>query len=104
MEDRDTFLNIRHQCKCHYLQALCHLADTDLDPVMCSLLHNISNGYVTINPSNRSVGSIATYGCHNNFSLNGNEMRTCQRYGSWTGSEPLCGKHKAKENYIAICS
>lgn len=74
----------------------------DLDPVICSSLSDIANGYVTVNPSNRSVGSVATYGCNNNHSLNGNKMRTCQQHGSWTGTEPLCGEYSISRLWIHI--
>ena len=61
---------------------------------MCSSLSNITNGYVT-NPSDRSVGSIATYKCVENFILrsNGTATRICLGDGMWSGEEPRCGKH-----------
>ena len=60
---------------------------------MCSLLSNITNGYVT-NPSDRSVGSVASYECADNFILqsNGTLTRICQGDGMWSGEEPICGE------------
>ena len=37
-----------------------------------------------------TVGSVATYSCDPGFSLVGDETRTCQSYGYWSGSVPCC--------------
>lgn len=60
----------------------------------CSSLSNITNGYVT-NPSDRRVGSVASYECAENFILrsNGTATRICKGDGMWSGEEPRCGKH-----------
>ena len=40
--------------------------------------------------TNLSVGSVAVYTCNRGFELVGNEMRTCQGDGTWSGEEPVC--------------
>lgn len=36
------------------------------------------------------VGDKATYTCNRGFILEGDQLRTCQSTGSWTGQEPIC--------------
>ena len=55
---------------------------------MCPSLSDPLNGGVTW--TSLSVGSIATYTCNSGFELVGNEMRTCQSDGVWSGEEPVC--------------
>lgn len=62
--------------------------------MICDPLRNIRNGYVT-NPSNPSEGSVASYGCDDEFVLVGNETSTCQSDGTWSGDEPRCGEYHA---------
>ena len=52
---------------------------------MCPPLSDPPNGDVTW-----PVGSVATYTCNSGFELVGNEMRTCQSDGIWSGEEPVC--------------
>jgi hypothetical protein len=52
-----------------------------------SLLDPLNGGVMW---TNLSVGSIATYTCNSGFELVGNEMRTCQSDGVWSGEEPVC--------------
>ncbi len=32
----------------------------------------------------------ATYNCHNNFRIQGDDVRVCQENGTWTGDMPTC--------------
>lgn len=49
---------------------------------------NPFNGRVVL--MGRTVGSQATYDCNEGFNLEGNETRTCQSDGMWSGNEPTC--------------
>lgn len=40
--------------------------------------------------SGLTIGSHATYTCDDGFELRGNEFRTCQTDGEWSGSSPNC--------------
>ena len=40
--------------------------------------------------TNLSVGSVAVYTCNRRFELVGNDTRTCQGDGMWSGEEPVC--------------
>ena len=55
---------------------------------MCDPLSDPANGMVTV-PS-RIVGSVATYECDTGREVVGDETRTCQVDGQWSGSEPTC--------------
>ena len=59
----------------------------------CSDLDDPPNGEVTL-PTERIVGSEATYTCNEGFSLSGNSMRRCQTDGLWSGSAPTCVEGK----------
>ena len=56
-----------------------------------------TNGMVIYNPQGQDqtlVGATVTYTCNTGYTLNGNDMRTCQASGAWTGSDPTCdGKY-----------
>ena len=45
-----------------------------------------------------TVGSDATYSCDPGLSLVGDETRTCQPYGYWSGSVPCC-KNKCSRKW-----
>ena len=40
--------------------------------------------------SNVRVGDMAWYSCDYDFILNGQEQRTCEGNGTWSGPEPTC--------------
>ena len=44
----------------------------------------------SVSAPNTTVGSIATYSCDLGLSLTGDENRTCQSDGYWSGSVPCC--------------
>ena len=52
-----------------------------------------ANGAVDMSEGS-TVGSEVTYTCDPSFSLRGDESRTCQPDGSWSGEDPVCeGNH-----------
>ena len=66
-------------------------------PVSCGFLPYPSNGRVAL--TGVTVGSTAFYACNAGFLLVGDERRTCQSNGQWSGSEPRCFRKKIK--YVA---
>ena len=61
---------------------------TGLSAVVCDEL-NLQNGRVELTDAYRA-GSVATHTCDNGFTLNGDQVRTCQSSGAWTGSVASC--------------
>ena len=63
----------------------------------CTFLPDLNNGMLIYNPQGQDqtlVGATVTYTCNTGYTLNGNDMRTCQASGAWTGSDPTCdGKY-----------
>ena len=57
----------------------------------CGDLSDIPNGNVVIAPDT-SLGSTATYSCDAGFNLVGEDTRTCQTNGEWSGEEPSCAR------------
>ena len=55
---------------------------------MCPDLGTIDNGLVFFADS--MVGSAASYRCSPGFMLIGNDRRTCNPDGLWSGTEPFC--------------
>lgn len=49
----------------------------------------IEHGSIKFTEERTTYGATATYTCHENYTLIGNENRTCQIDG-WTGKEPQC--------------
>ena len=46
--------------------------------------------YGEVNYCETEVGDIACYCCCDDYELVGDEERTCQADGSWSGDEPVC--------------
>ena len=63
----------------------------------CTFLPDLNNGMVSYNPQGQDqtlVGATATYTCDTGYTLNGNNTRTCQASGTWSGTAPTCdGKY-----------
>ncbi|XP_061466759.1 inactive serine protease PAMR1 isoform X3 [Rhineura floridana] len=38
------------------------------------------------------IGTVLTFFCNNSYILSGNEQRTCQENGEWSGKQPICIK------------
>ena len=56
--------------------------------ISCNNLSDPSNGLVTI--SGTSLGSTAQYTCNYGYVLVGDAIRTCERSGEWSETEPVC--------------
>ena len=52
------------------------------------MLDDPDNGVVM--QGNREYQTIANYTCDPGFGLDGDEMRTCQADGMWSGEQPTC--------------
>ena len=57
--------------------------------VDCSALTNPANGQVS-QAAGTTFGETATYSCNTGYNLVGDNTRTCQATGEWSGSEPAC--------------
>lgn len=57
--------------------------------VDCGPLPELEHGSVMLSEQRSSYGVQATYSCHENYTLIGNENRTCELDG-WTGKQPEC--------------
>lgn len=58
--------------------------------IQCPELPNPENGRVTIIPSDRSIGSIATFRCNVGHQLQGQANTQCQRNKEWSLQPPTC--------------
>lgn len=61
---------------------------TNLD-IDCNALPALEHGSIFLSEKRTTYGVQATYTCHENYTLIGNENRTCQSDG-WTGKQPQC--------------
>ena len=52
----------------------------------------ITGGPGLINGRYAKIGTVLTFFCNNSYVLSGNEMRTCQQNGEWSGKQPICIK------------
>ncbi|XP_049300024.1 sushi, von Willebrand factor type A, EGF and pentraxin domain-containing protein 1 [Anopheles funestus] len=57
--------------------------------VDCGPLPEIEHGGIILSEQRTSFGVLASYTCHENYTLIGNENRTCQANG-WSGTQPKC--------------
>ncbi|XP_054729921.1 sushi, von Willebrand factor type A, EGF and pentraxin domain-containing protein 1 [Anastrepha obliqua] len=57
--------------------------------VDCGALPELEHGAILLSEQRTSYGVQATYTCHENYTLIGNENRTCELTG-WTGKQPEC--------------
>ncbi len=60
--------------------------------VSCDPLMDIRSGKVVL--TGTTVGSTATYSCNKGYVLFGEQTRTCQYSGQWSGEEPYCERKK----------
>ena len=61
----------------------------------CGGLSDPEEGRVTFNPGvvatiDTGLDAVATYVCNDGYDLVGDELRTCQGNGLWSGAEPTC--------------
>ena len=57
--------------------------------VECDTLTDPVSGQVS-HPTGTTFGQTATYRCDTGYNLVGNNTRTCQATGVWSGSTPTC--------------
>ena len=60
-----------------------------LTVVNCGTLSNPANGQVN-HTAGTTLGQTATYSCNTGYNLVGDNTRTCQATGTWSGSAPTC--------------
>ena len=65
--------------------------------VKCSELEHPLNGKVVYELQERTFRSKAYYVCNDGFDLLGDEYRTCEASGSWSGEEPFCADKEKEE-------
>lgn len=52
----------------------------------------ITGGPGLINERYAKIGTVVSFFCNNSYVLSGNEKRTCQQNGEWSGKQPICIK------------
>uniref|UniRef100_A0A2K5MW11 Inactive serine protease PAMR1 n=1 Tax=Cercocebus atys TaxID=9531 RepID=A0A2K5MW11_CERAT len=52
----------------------------------------ITGGPGLINGHYAKIGTVVSFFCNNSYVLSGNEKRTCQQNGEWSGKQPICIK------------
>lgn len=52
----------------------------------------VTGGPGLINGRYAKVGTVVSFFCNNSYVLSGNEKRTCQQDGEWSGKQPICIK------------
>ena len=52
----------------------------------------ITGGPGLIHGRYAKIGTVLTFFCNSSYVLSGNEMRTCQQNGEWSGKQPICIK------------
>jgi len=57
--------------------------------VDCNALNDPANGQVN-HTSGTTFGETATYSCNTGYNLVGDNTRTCEATGNWSGSAPTC--------------
>ena len=57
----------------------------------CGPLTNPANGMVDVSQGT-TLGRMATYTCIDEYQLIGEQTRTCEAGGDWSGDAPSCGK------------
>ena len=57
--------------------------------VDCGNLTDPANGQVS-HTAGTTFGQTATYSCNTGYNLMGDNNRTCQATGNWSGSAPTC--------------
>lgn len=70
----------------------------------CGDLENPENGAVSL--AGTTILSVATYSCDFGFFfVGGDQVRTCQTTGTWSGTEPTCLGEKQRKQYICyVCT
>ncbi len=77
---------------------------TTFSDILCMTMQSPTNGNIALESYDAKIRSItvATYSCNTEYTLVGNEQRTCQ-HGVWLGTEPSCqGKSPGGINLMSI--
>ncbi|XP_009995571.1 PREDICTED: inactive serine protease PAMR1 isoform X1 [Chaetura pelagica] len=76
-----------------------HHPECVLDGKNCSDPGGPLNGYRRVvedtgllNGRYAKIGTVISFFCNNSYILSGNEQRTCQDNGEWSGNQPICVK------------
>ena len=56
----------------------------------CGGLSSPGNGSVSTEEQTTTYGQVANYTCNPGYTLIGEQSRTCQQDGNWSGSPPVC--------------
>lgn len=56
----------------------------------CGALPVLEHGTIRRSEPRTTFGVLATFACHENYTLIGNENRTCDANSQWTGAQPQC--------------
>ncbi|KFQ17549.1 Inactive serine protease PAMR1, partial [Merops nubicus] len=86
----------RCACLAGYTGSRC---ENFLDEKTCSDPGGPLNGYRRVvedtgllNGRHAKIGTVIAFFCNNSYVLSGNEQRTCQDNGEWSGKQPICIK------------
>lgn len=58
--------------------------------VDCGPLEDLEHGIITLRDKRTTHGAVAVHSCNTNYTLSGNEIRTCSDDGRWSGESPKC--------------
>ncbi|KAK1335685.1 hypothetical protein QTO34_003478 [Cnephaeus nilssonii] len=58
----------------------------------------ITGGPGLINGRQAKVGTVFSFFCNSSYVLSGNENRTCQQSGEWSGKQPICIKERKERD------
>ena len=72
-----------------FITRCCSCISLFLTVADCGSLNNPANGQVS-HTAGTTEGQNATYSCNTGYNLMGDNTRTCQATGEWSGSEPTC--------------
>lgn len=63
----------------------------------------ITGGPGLINGRYAKIGTVVSFYCNNSYVLSGNEKRTCQQNGEWSGKQPICLKGNGQRFLKFVC-
>ncbi|XP_008291467.1 E-selectin [Stegastes partitus] len=69
--------------------------------VRCPLPEAPENGRVNCTAGELVFNSQCSFTCHQDFTLDGHELLTCDRHGNWTGEHPTCRAPSSKAAAVA---
>ena len=74
----------------------------------CPSLSDPVNGMIncTLRVGVPTEGDTCSYTCNDDYELTGNEMRTCQSDGSWSGDNDVCSRGVLQKylRYLVFCN